>query len=155
MAEDIKYILANSLDGNIRLEDFDIDWHFYAYRLRCTADYVKQRVIDRISMGSYYGEKIQSELLYQLKAQIVGLLKDFIWNQEDSYGVPYYDYVIQKFSPITHIVMNMDFCPKFDFEMKLTLPKNNICSCTACGITNEYAQPNQTDGTYVCYNCRR
>lgn len=26
--------------------------------------------------------------------------------------------------------------------------------CTKCNITNEYAGPNQKDGTYVCYVCR-
>ena len=26
--------------------------------------------------------------------------------------------------------------------------------CKRCKITNEYAGPNQSDGTYVCYQCR-
>lgn len=27
-------------------------------------------------------------------------------------------------------------------------------TCVRCKITNEYAAPNQKDGTYVCYSCR-
>jgi len=27
--------------------------------------------------------------------------------------------------------------------------------CKMCNIKNEYADPNQDDGTYICYNCRR
>lgn len=26
--------------------------------------------------------------------------------------------------------------------------------CTNCKIQNEYAKPNQSNGTYICYNCR-
>lgn len=29
----------------------------------------------------------------------------------------------------------------------------NGCTCT-CGFRNEYAQPNQKDGSYKCFNCR-
>lgn len=27
-------------------------------------------------------------------------------------------------------------------------------TCKACNEKNEYATPNQTDGSYICYNCR-
>lgn len=26
--------------------------------------------------------------------------------------------------------------------------------CTKCKTINEYAEPNQPDGTYICYGCR-
>lgn len=28
------------------------------------------------------------------------------------------------------------------------------CVCRKCNSKNEYAEPNQKDGTYVCYECR-
>ena len=28
------------------------------------------------------------------------------------------------------------------------------CNCKRCGAANEYAAPNQADGTYLCYGCR-
>lgn len=31
----------------------------------------------------------------------------------------------------------------------------NGCNCVKCNLKNEYAIPNQKDGTYVCYMCRR
>lgn len=30
-----------------------------------------------------------------------------------------------------------------------------ICVCHKCGEQNEYAEPNQPDGRYVCVSCRR
>lgn len=32
--------------------------------------------------------------------------------------------------------------------------KGAVCVCK-CGMRNEYAEPNQKDGSYVCYVCRR
>lgn len=29
------------------------------------------------------------------------------------------------------------------------------CSCKKCREFNEYAEPNQEDGTFICYSCRR
>ena len=28
------------------------------------------------------------------------------------------------------------------------------CSCSSCGNFNEYAEPNQVDGTFLCFSCR-
>lgn len=36
---------------------------------------------------------------------------------------------------------------------KLMLTQKSSCVCF-CGNHNEYAQPNQSDGSYKCYNCR-
>lgn len=29
------------------------------------------------------------------------------------------------------------------------------CKCKRCEDFNEYAEPNQEDGTFICYGCRR
>lgn len=29
------------------------------------------------------------------------------------------------------------------------------CSCKKCDDFNEYAEPNQKDGTFICFSCRR
>lgn len=29
------------------------------------------------------------------------------------------------------------------------------CKCKRCEDFNEYAEPNQKDGTFICYGCRR
>lgn len=39
-------------------------------------------------------------------------------------------------------------------EHWLHLKSIKICNCKICNTTNEYAQPNQSDGTYLCYDCR-
>jgi hypothetical protein len=39
-----------------------------------------------------------------------------------------------------------------DFLNKINNKK--IISCKCCNQTNEYAKPNQSDGSYICYNCR-
>ena len=31
---------------------------------------------------------------------------------------------------------------------------NGGCCCKRCGSRNEYAEPNQKDGSYFCYECR-
>lgn len=33
--------------------------------------------------------------------------------------------------------------------------KSSGCSCKKCREFNEYAEPNQDDGTFVCYTCRK
>ncbi len=33
-------------------------------------------------------------------------------------------------------------------------PSNNGCVCHRCNARNEYAAPNQKDGTYICFECR-
>jgi hypothetical protein len=153
LAEDIKRIIANNRDGNLQLEDFDIDWWHYANVLRCSIDSLKQRVINEFLIDRYMFEMITHEMLYQMKSDIVNIIKGFIEKQclvEDDYkyGVPYLRYYFGDYKPITQIVFTIDF------NIAPTLPKNNVCACKACGITNEYAEPNQSDGTYVCYNCR-
>jgi len=35
-------------------------------------------------------------------------------------------------------------------EMKVSGP----ISCSSCNMINEYAEPNQSNGTYICYNCK-
>jgi len=30
----------------------------------------------------------------------------------------------------------------------------NGCTCRKCGNFNEYAEPNQQDGTFVCFGCK-
>lgn len=30
----------------------------------------------------------------------------------------------------------------------------DLCICTGCKLKNDYAEPNQPDGTYVCRDCR-
>jgi hypothetical protein len=35
--------------------------------------------------------------------------------------------------------------------------KNNSatgCTCMKCGQINEYAEPNQSDGTFLCFTCK-
>lgn len=39
-------------------------------------------------------------------------------------------------------------------EQPVAESSNDLVSCTKCNVINEYAQPNQTDGSYVCYSCR-
>lgn len=31
---------------------------------------------------------------------------------------------------------------------------SSLLSCKKCGLINEWAKPNQKDGSYICYNCR-
>lgn len=40
-------------------------------------------------------------------------------------------------------------------RMVMSPPPRVICVCKKCNMKNEHAEPNQNDGTYVCYNCRR
>ena len=32
--------------------------------------------------------------------------------------------------------------------------ENIILQCKTCNVINEYAEPNQKDGSYICFNCR-
>lgn len=41
------------------------------------------------------------------------------------------------------------------FNDTWTPPKPQGCVCAKCGEKNEYAEPNQPDGTYRCPSCRR
>lgn len=34
-------------------------------------------------------------------------------------------------------------------------PESKGCLCKKCNDFNEYAEPNQEDGTFICYGCRR
>ena len=31
---------------------------------------------------------------------------------------------------------------------------SNGCTCQKCGLHNEYAEPNQSDGTFLCFTCK-
>jgi hypothetical protein len=37
---------------------------------------------------------------------------------------------------------------------KNTIQANKIAVCKVCNTTNQYAVANQTDGSYLCYDCR-
>ncbi len=44
----------------------------------------------------------------------------------------------------------------FDFVKELAKPVNKDgCICTKCGEMYPYAEPNQPDGTMICYSCRK
>mgnify|MGYP001561891562 CR=1 FL=1 len=34
------------------------------------------------------------------------------------------------------------------------LSKKKRHACKTCSMVNEYAESNQSDGSYICYNCR-
>lgn len=44
----------------------------------------------------------------------------------------------------------------FDDPETYLLPKSTVgnCVCKRCSTVNEYAESNQDDGSYLCYNCR-
>lgn len=44
----------------------------------------------------------------------------------------------------------------FDFVKELAKPVNKDgCICKKCGEMYPYAEPNQPDGTMICYSCRK
>jgi formylmethanofuran dehydrogenase subunit E len=48
----------------------------------------------------------------------------------------------------------------FDFladiaEEKTKKSKSNGCTCLKCGEIYPYAEPNQLDGSFKCYSCRK
>ena len=45
----------------------------------------------------------------------------------------------------------------FDFleEIPAKSKNKNGCICTECSELYPYAEPNQPDGTLICYSCRR
>lgn len=42
----------------------------------------------------------------------------------------------------------------FDFVKKVS-PNKDGCICTKCRELFPYAEPNQPDGTLICYSCRK
>lgn len=52
---------------------------------------------------------------------------------------------------------------EFDFDFDIGLPpepalipkKSNGCTCIKCQEIYPYAEPNQWDGTFKCYSCRK
>ena len=54
-----------------------------------------------------------------------------------------------------------DPCPQLSFDdIELAVPveekkrKSDGCSCRKCKEYYQYAEPNQDDGTLICYGCR-
>lgn len=39
-------------------------------------------------------------------------------------------------------------------KLELTTSSSNGMVCSRCGQHNPYAESNQSDGSYICYNCR-
>jgi len=61
------------------------------------------------------------------------------------------------------ILLNYNKIWKVQYELSMQLasgqPIDNItnktgCVCKLCNSLNEYAQPNQDNNTYICFNCR-
>jgi hypothetical protein len=45
---------------------------------------------------------------------------------------------------------------KDDVKQKAGIKLANGMTCARCNLLNEYVtEPNQDDGTYICYNCRK
>lgn len=44
--------------------------------------------------------------------------------------------------------------PIYDKDSKISESNSNGSTCKKCNITNEYATPNQPDGSFICYKCR-
>jgi hypothetical protein len=42
-----------------------------------------------------------------------------------------------------------------DWAVSVPDKKSNGMSCSKCNNFNEYAEPNQEDGTHKCYRCRK
>jgi hypothetical protein len=42
-----------------------------------------------------------------------------------------------------------------DEAIEMEADEGEGCTCTKCKNFNEYAEPNQEDGTFICYPCRR
>lgn len=41
------------------------------------------------------------------------------------------------------------------FAPVVSTPEPQGCTCKKCNERNEYAEPNQSDGSYICVSCRR
>jgi hypothetical protein len=57
------------------------------------------------------------------------------------------------------IILNYNNMWKKEYESSFVGQLREILSksgmrCKSCGMKNEYAEPNQKDGTYMCFNCR-
>ena len=42
-----------------------------------------------------------------------------------------------------------------EYSAEVKAPKNDGCNCAKCKQYFPYAEPNQADGTLVCYSCRK
>jgi len=51
-------------------------------------------------------------------------------------------------------VMSEDEQAEYDLLKAKPVPSTNGYNCTKCNERNDYAEANQNDGTYICYNCR-
>jgi hypothetical protein len=40
------------------------------------------------------------------------------------------------------------------FASEIKNNTRNGCTCRKCGNFNEYAEPNQDDGTFLCFTCK-
>ena len=52
----------------------------------------------------------------------------------------------------TDMVLNSVIADQEAAEIKNN--SSNGCTCRECGNYNEYAIPNQVDGSFVCFSCR-
>ena len=54
-----------------------------------------------------------------------------------------------------HFVMKREVVEIIHQSTDTKAVKGNGMHCSSCNALNEYAEPNQKDGTYRCYECRR
>lgn len=67
----------------------------------------------------------------------------------------YYNHISKQNAEIMAIEDQKIF-DAFDNLCAKTVPTKISCgySCASCNQHNEYAEPNQSNGTYICFNCR-
>lgn len=64
------------------------------------------------------------------------------------------DKLISVFSDDTEpkfYVINIDLVKIISWQDE---PSSDLVRCSKCNLLNEYAVPNQDNGTYLCYECR-
>ena len=51
---------------------------------------------------------------------------------------------------------DFEWAEQLDFDFVKKVPQNKDgCICTKCRELFPYAEPNQPDGTLICYSCRK
>ena len=64
------------------------------------------------------------------------------WSLVEGTFTHYYGKVISSLEEIVYLTQNT------------TTNHSSGCICKRCNSKNDYAQPNQADGTYICFECR-
>ena len=66
-----------------------------------------------------------------------------------------YDWRLEMISNITDYIATYSMHASLDVVKKITITRTSIGGfyCTKCNMPNPWADPNQLDGSYICYEC--